>query len=60
MLSGFTELVPPLVRSEALVYVGMSAGAHLAAPQPRPVVPVTGAQLIVIRGSRRSVIPAVP
>lgn len=110
MLSGFTELVPPLVRSGALVYVGMSAGAHLAtpdllpcvsedtrwkapelattkamelvsfsvlahygdpdraerhrhllaAPQPRPVVPVTGAQLIVVRGSRRSVIPAVP
>jgi hypothetical protein len=44
MLSGFTELVPPLVRSAALVYVGMSAGA----------------QLIVVRGSRRSVIPAVP
>jgi dipeptidase E len=110
MLSGFTGLVPPLVRSGALVYVGMSAGAHLAtpdllpcvsedtrwkapglaatkamelvsfsvlahygdpgraerhrqllaAPQPRPVVPVTGAQLIVVRGSRRSVMPAVP
>jgi dipeptidase E len=110
MLSGFTEVVPPLVRSGALVYVGMSAGAHLAtpdllpcvsadtrwkapelattkamelvsfsvlahygdpdraerhrrllaAPQPRPIVPVTDAQLIVVRGSRRSVIPAVP
>ena len=110
MLSGFTERVPPLVRSGALVYVGMSAGAHLAtpdllpcvsedtrwkapelattkamelvsfsvlahygdpdraeryrqllaAPQPRPVVPVTDAHLIVVRGSRRSVNPAVP
>jgi hypothetical protein len=48
----------PAIR--ALVYVGMSAGAHLAAPQPHPVVPVTGAQLIVVRGSRRSVIPAMP
>jgi dipeptidase E len=110
MLSGFTELVPPLVRAGALVYVGMSAGAHLAtpdllpcvsedtrwkaphlattkavelvsfsvlthygdperadrhrrllaAPQPRQIVPVTDEQLVVVRGSRWSVIPAVP
>jgi dipeptidase E len=36
--SGFTELVPPLVRSGALVYVGMSAGAHLATPDLLPCV----------------------
>ena len=37
-LSGFTELVPPLVRAGALVYVGMSAGAHLATPDLLPGV----------------------
>jgi dipeptidase E len=108
-LSGFAELVPPLVRAGALVYVGLSAGAHLAtpdllpcvsegarwkaphlattkamglvsfsvlahygdperadrhrqllaAPRPRQIVPVTDEQLVV-RGSRWSVIPAVP
>jgi dipeptidase E len=112
MVSGFTVLVPPLVRSGALIYVGMSAGAHLATPdllpgvsertrwkapnlattkamglvsfsvlahygdpgradrhrrllaapqpQPRRIIPVTDEQLIVVRGSRWRVVPAVP
>jgi dipeptidase E len=38
MLSGFTELIPPLVRSGALIYAGMSAGAHLATPDLLPCV----------------------
>jgi dipeptidase E len=38
MLSGFTGLVPPLVRSGALIYAGMSAGAHLATPDLLPCV----------------------
>lgn len=108
ILSGFTGLVPPLVRSGTLIYVGISAGAHLATPdllpcvsddtrwkapdlatteamglvsfsvlahygkpdradrhrrllagpQPRPIVPITDEQLIVVRGSRSRVIPA--
>lgn len=36
--SGFTELVPPLVRTGALSYVGLSAGAHLATPDLLPCV----------------------
>lgn len=36
--SGFTQLVPPLVRSGTLTYVGMSAGAHLATPDLLPCV----------------------
>ena len=64
---------PELATTKAMELVSLSVLAHygdpdrakrhrhlLAAPQPRPVVPVTGAQLIVVRGSRRSVIPAVP
>jgi peptidase E len=64
---------PELASTKAMELVSFSVLAHygdpdraerhrhlLAAPQPRPVVPVTGAQLIVVRGSRRSVIPAVP
>lgn len=38
MMSGFTGLVPPLVRSGALIYAGMSAGAHLATPDLLPGV----------------------
>jgi dipeptidase E len=38
MLSGFTDIVPPLVRGGALVYVGISAGAYLATPDLLPVV----------------------
>jgi dipeptidase E len=37
-LAGFTQLVPPLVRSAALTYVGLSAGAHLATPDLLPAV----------------------
>lgn len=109
ILSGFTGLVPPLVRSGTLIYVGISAGAHLATPdllpyvsddtrwkapdlatteamglvsfsvlahygkpdradrhrhllagpQPRQIVPITDEQLIVVRGSRWRVLPAV-
>ena len=109
ILSGFTSLVPPLVRSGTLIYVGISAGAHLATPdllpcvsdhtrwkapdlatteamglvcfsvlahygtperadrhrhllagpQPRQIVPITDEQLIVVRGSRWRVAPAV-
>lgn len=36
--SGFAGLVPPLVRSGALAYVGISAGAHLATPDLQPCV----------------------
>jgi dipeptidase E len=36
--SGFTDLVPPLVRSGALVYAGLSAGAHLVTPDLLPGV----------------------
>jgi peptidase E len=38
MLSGFTGLVPPLVRSGTPIYVGISAGAHLATPDLLPCV----------------------
>jgi dipeptidase E len=108
-VSEFTGLVPPLVRSRTLIYVGISAGAHLATPdllpcvsddtrwkapdlatteamglvafsvlahygtpdradrhrrllagpRPRQIVPITDEQLIVVRGSRWRVIPAV-
>jgi peptidase E len=64
---------PELATTKALELVSFSVLAHygdpdraerhrqlLAAAQPRPIVPVTDAQLIVVRGSRRSVIPAVP
>jgi hypothetical protein len=37
-LSGFTALVPNLVASGRLTYVGMSAGAHLATPDLLPAV----------------------
>jgi Peptidase family S51 len=37
-VTGFTEAVPPLVRSGALIYVGISAGAHLATPDLLPCV----------------------
>jgi dipeptidase E len=37
-LSGFTALVPDLVESGRLIYVGMSAGAHLATPDLLPSV----------------------
>jgi dipeptidase E len=46
-LSGFTELVPPLVDSGSLIYVGISAGAHLATPDLLPSV----------RETTRSVVP---
>jgi dipeptidase E len=35
--SGFTSLVPPLVQSGVLIYVGISAGAHLATPDLRGI-----------------------
>jgi len=111
LLSGFAKLVPPRVAEGSLVYVGISAGAHLATPdllpvvspatrpsvapdlatttamglvpfsvvahygdparadrhrallestQVREIVPVTNEQLIVVRGTQRSVVPAVP
>jgi peptidase E len=110
LLSGFTDLVPARVADGSLVYVGISAGAHLAtpdllpvltqatrptvapdlattkamglvpfsviahygdparaarhralleSPQPREIVPVTNEQLIVVRGTQRTVVPAV-
>jgi dipeptidase E len=46
-LSGFTALVPDLVASGRLTYVGMSAGAHLATPDLLPAV----------RETTRSVVP---
>jgi dipeptidase E len=46
-LSGFTSLVPDLVASRRLIYVGMSAGAHLATPDLLPSV----------RETTRSVVP---
>lgn len=53
-----------LVSFSVLAYYGKPdrADRHqrvLAAPQPRQIVPVTDEQLIVVRGSRWSVIPAV-
>lgn len=50
-LPGFLEMVPPLVRSGALTYVGIGAGAALAGPELGlvPVVPpLTGQRVIDI------------
>lgn len=38
ILSGFIDAVPPLVRSGTMIYVGISAGAHLATPDLLPCV----------------------
>jgi hypothetical protein len=64
---------PELATTKAMGLVSFSVLAHyvdpvrterhrrlLAAPRPRQIVPVTDERLIVVRGSRRSVLPAVP
>jgi peptidase E len=38
LLSGFAGLVPPRVAAGSLVYVGISAGAHLATPDLLPAL----------------------
>jgi dipeptidase E len=45
-LSGFTSLVPDLVESGRLIYVGMSAGAHLATPDLLPSVRETTRDIV--------------